>query len=380
MTSPTDQAARLAGAGFLLAAVWVAVSIGFSWQLVPALRIGLQVLGGVGAPMLTVAALLVLLGRRTSVLVVTTSAVAFVSFLFFSLSFSIGLDERDAGGELGLFGNSTWLFGLLTLLGLAALTAQLVLPGIRAAVQRPRVALAVAIGLGAFSAPFAAIALLAPITVALAALAVTVVALARSSRPRAARTPAAPVADPPLLLLRVRILAASSLASTLVVWIGSIGASIAATGTPGATAALGSAMAVGQLAAVPLLLAGTLVVGARVGGDIRTLWIGFGVGAGGLAVVSSLMTLDAGAGSIDLIVALSVFVGAWASACVWVLTARVWLALVTLVGVAVLYAALVGMTGGIALALVSGFLAVGGAGVVARRARTTSPGMLPASP
>jgi hypothetical protein len=219
--------------------------------------------------------------------------------------------------------------------------------------------------------------MLSPVTVAVAALAVTVVALVRPRR--VAPEAAARAVDWPPVLRRVRTLALASLAYTLAVWVGSIGASVAATGTERATSALGSAMAVGQLAVVPLLLAAALVAVTRSPAHSTVLWAGFAVGTAGVAVGSALLYGDTFLAGVTL---LSLAVGVFAAASVWASTdrrataVRVCLAALALVGVALLYAVFAAMTGGISLALVSGFVAVGGVTLVAR---LRSPGTLPAS-
>ncbi|GAB2452284.1 hypothetical protein HD599_002583 [Conyzicola lurida] len=375
-----DRAARLGGGGFLLAVVWLVVSVAVD---APVVRVVAQVLGGVGAPVLTVAAMLLLVvpadgwrrGRRE--LILCTAAFAFAADLLFVLSFGVGMDEADAGRDLGLFGNTTWLYGAATVVALAALVALLVWTPLGGLAVRRWITVAAASAIGLAAAPLIALSMLSPVTVAVAALAVTVVALARPRRVAAAAAEI-PVDWPPVLR-RVRTLALASLAYTLAVWAGSIGASVAATGTERATSALGSAMAVGQLAVVPLLLAAVLVAVTRTPAHPTVLWAGFAVGAAGVAAGSALLSGDAFLAGVALV---SLAVGVVAAAVVWASTdrrataLRVCLAALALVGVALLYAVFAAMTGGISLALVSGGVALGGAKLVTR---LRSPGTLPAS-
>jgi hypothetical protein len=219
--------------------------------------------------------------------------------------------------------------------------------------------------------------MLSPVTVAIATLAVTVVALARPRR--TTREAAVRTVDWPPVLRRVRTLALASLAYTLAVWVGSIGASVAATGTERATSALGSAMAVGQLAVVPLLLAAVVVSVTRSPAHSTVLWSGFAVGTVGVAAGSALLSGDTFPAGVAL---LSLAVGVFAAAVVWASTerrataVRICLAAPALVGVALLYAVFAAMTGGISLALVSAVVALGGATLITR---LRSPETLPAS-
>jgi hypothetical protein len=397
--SPHRGAAAALAATALALTVVALVALMFAPAMPLPVRAVVLGVSGVAAPLLTVVALLLLvtpalrLDRRFEAAVVAAAAVAFVADLLFVLSFSAGMDEADAGTARSLFGSLTWLFALTSAAGFATLTALLLFLVFRRPAGMPRrPAIVASIVAALLAAPFLVWSISSPLTAVLPALAVAIVALV-PPRPRGhpdGTTPAArlPRAAGRLLVPRVRTLALAGLGYTVVVWAGAIGTSIAATGTDGASSALGVAAGAAQLAVVPLLVAGSLVAEAHTSRR-RTLWIGTAVALAGVCATSTAMVVGFdpdGDLFVQRLAVIGVAVGAWATTIAWTVTARlpsaarVAAASVALVGGSVVYLFMVALSAGIPLALVGAFLVLGGARRLLRVAPATSPATLPASP
>jgi hypothetical protein len=394
--SPRSAAATVAATALVFCALSIVITV-FAPDLPTALRIAILVVSGAAAPLLSVVALLLLvspalrLGPRHEAALAAAAAVAFVADLLFVLSFGVGMDEADAGTGLSLFGSLAWLFGLASAAGFAAFTALMLFALLRRTPGMVTWVAAIVAGVVALvAAPFLVWIFASPLTAALPALAVTIAAfydpsLARRLPP----APLRPIADARRLAMRVRTLGLASFVYTVVVWVGAVSASIAAAGTDAAGTALGTASGAAQLAVVPLLLAGTIVVEARSAGDIRPLWIGTATSVGAVVAVGIAM-VAAFTPDGDVFVrglgVLALAVGLWFGTLAWALGAgrstgvRVMLSLAALLGGAVAYLVGAALTAGITLAFVSGFLAFGGTRLVVRRLpTTTTPARLPAS-
>jgi hypothetical protein len=405
MTAPADHtgtttggaAVRVSATALVIAVVAVAALV-FAPAMPQPLRIAVLAASGVVAPLLTVVALLLLitavrpLGRRFETAVVTATAVAFVADLLFVLSLSVSSDEGDVGAPRSAFGSLAWEFALASAAGFATLVGLLLYVLLRGGgVMRRRTAGVVSGLIAVIVAPLLVWVIAAPITTVLPALAVAVVALvrsgARASRPRLGLRPGPHGADSRQLVRRVRTLAAASLGYSAVVWVGAIGASVAATGTEGATSSLGTASGAAQLAVVPLLVAGAIVAASRAPAA-RPVWIGTAASVALVMAVSIAMVVgytpdgDVFMRNLGL---LSLAVGAWSASTVWALTpalspaARTVACGVALLGGAVVYLFGAALSAGITLALASGFLVLGGARRLLRPSPATSPATLPAS-
>jgi len=414
-TSP----ARLAATGLLLAVAW---AISFVFGGVPGeARVALGLAGGVVAPVLATAAAVRLaaprLTRGRGVAVVAVAAVAFGSLAACSLALGAprsSVDGADAAGPPGLVGALTLAAAIASAAAFAAVVALVLVPGLRARGLAVRPAVLVASGLGLLAGPLLAWALLVPLPVAAYCGAVLVAAVRPRVRDRVAgalgvrgrATPAA-LAHPGAVRDRVTLLAGASLAATLIVWASGVAVSLAATGTDHATVGLGVAAALGQLAVLPLLRAASLVVDARGSGladagarspaaaaqaarRIGTALVVLATAGMVLAALAPALGPDAGAAPdpfFPLVGVLSLGVAVAAGAIVWPRAAsrtRPERRAVSAVGtaaavlaIALVYAALVGFTGGVTLALLSAFVAFGGARYVVRDA---GPVRSPATP
>ncbi|MCU1542308.1 MAG: hypothetical protein JWM50_173 [Microbacteriaceae bacterium] len=396
LRSPRSAAATLAATALVFCVLSLLLMFSSSGMWAP-LRTAMLVVSGVAAPLLMMVALLLLvspalrLGRGYETGVAAAASLAIVGDLLLVLSFSVGMEEGDTGNTPSLFGGLTWVFALVSAAGFAAFTALMLFAVLR---RRPGsagwVAAAISGGVAIIAAPFLVWSFASPLTATLPALAVAVAAFYDPSAAR--RLPGArlrTVADARHLARRVRTLALSSFVYTVVVWVGAVSASIAATGTDAAGPLLGTAAAAAQLAVVPLLLAGTIVVEARSAGGTRPLWIGTAASVGAVGVVAVSMVAAYGPDGDAFVRGLGVLalaVGVWLGTLTWALgadrttPARGALAAVAVLGGAATYLLGAALTAGMTLALVSGFLAFGGTRLVFRRpTTTTTPETLPAS-
>jgi len=352
--------------------------------------IAVAAVGGALSPALAVWALALLyrrplgLGRASTAVVVGGSLLAFVALTLGRFSFSVGMEEGDRGEARSVFGGLTAQFFLVALL--AAVVAALpvarrllrggglptglrwILVAVTACAAGPTVLLTM---ITPQTPPLAAAAAL--LLVALAGPRAPVAAPARHARPRA-------------LAKRVRLLALGSLLFGIVVWGGGLAASIIGEGTPVATSAFGYAAATAQLAAVPLVIAGTLLVAARAAG---------GAARGGavvaivvVATASALMVAlydPASDGYVLLAIVIALGAGCWIGAAAWQLGGSrraADRAVVTVAAGAVgalLYLATCSFPGGLGLLAVSGCLLLGGRMLMPGRAGPLSPATLPAS-
>jgi hypothetical protein len=372
---------QLAGASVVLGGVWL-VSLLFAGDAAPVLRVAQVLLGAVAAPALAILVGVRLvapglrLTHRLRRALQAASGVGVVSLALTANSFAVGFDDADAGRPSGLFASLTALFIVASVLGFAAAIALIVVMPIRRRLS-VRAGVATAVLLGLVAAPFVAVTLLAPGAV----IALSLIVFAYALLPRLSRTftlPAAerePVAVEPVRD-RVILLAAVSLAITLIVWTAGFGTSVATSGTDVATSSLGIAAAAGQLAVVPLLWAASMLLGVRRPRTTATARIGVRVASVTVAVSVVAMVVaysPAGDGFLLLVGLLSLGVGFWAASIVWALyaafplPARIATGVVTAVGVALVYALFAALTGGIVLAIASGFLAFGGARLLLRQ-------------
>ena len=392
--------ARLAAIGAFLAVVWsfsfVVGGAGGAGGVPAPLRVALGLAGGAVAPTFAVAAAVQLaaprlrLTRDRGLLVLGTAAVAFCALTLVSLSFSTGMDGADASRLSGLIGTLTVVAVITSVLAFAATVALPLFSVLRSRGLGTRAAGWTAVGVGIGVAPAVVWVLLSPVPVAVFCVAVWIAALLPGGLPRVSRPEdgegRAP-ADVPRLRERVTFFAAVSLAVTLVVWASGIAVSIAATGTPGAAAGLALAAAGGQIAVVPLLWAATLVVSSRAPRAAEASRTGFAGAALLVAAVVIAMTVATrldGDLFVPLVGVLGIAVGLWCGSVAWPLAAgwpawgRAGATAATVVGGTLLYTVLVAFSGGVTLALASGFVAFGGARYLVREARTVV--VIPATP
>lgn len=408
------SSAELAATAVIVAVAWY-ISFVFGAGMPGWARVPLVVVGGMVAPTLASVAAVRLVApalafsRRRTLVVAVALALAFVSIGLVGVSFSVGMNDADAGRPAGLLASLTTAFAAAAVLAAATAIALLLFGllrrdrpaaprqrGVDPAAARPggtvpaaprpsvRRATVVAVGVSILVTPFVLLALLAPLSIVLLCVGVAVFALLpvgpRTGQPR---RPAA-TAVPAGVRDRVTLYAAVSLAVTLVVWTGGVAASIRGTGTDAAGTSLGVAAALGQLAVVPLLWAATLAVAARAAVPARTVRVGF-VAASVLVVLATVVMVVGLSPDGDLylrcVAVVCLGVGVWAGTAGWAVTAgrppasRAMFVAVVVLAAAVLYGMLVALSGGVSLALVSGFLAFGGARLLLR----SSPGTLPAS-
>ncbi|WP_411698188.1 hypothetical protein [Conyzicola sp.] len=377
---------QLAGAAVVLGVAWLA-SLALVGEGPAAVQVAQVLLGAILAPTLAivvgvrlVAAPLALTVRLRRLLQ-ATAIVGVVALALTANSFVVGGDDSEAGRTLGLFASLTTVFLLTSVLGFAAAIALVLFVLIRRRLP-VRASIAIAVPLGAVAAPFVAVTLLGPGAV----IAVSLVVFVYTLLPRLGRAFRLPTTAPASVAVepvrdRVILLAALSLAVTVVVWAVGIAVSVANTGTDAATSGLGVASAAGQLAVVPLLWAVSsllafwlpqVAVAARRGCAVASVIVV-------VAVIAMIATYSsAGDGYVPLVGVLSVGIGVWAACIVWALwaswppPARLAMGGVTAMGATVVYAMVAALSGGIVLALVSGFLAFGGARRLLRARRTAA--------
>ena len=379
----TRTNAQLAGSAVALSALWL-VSLVFVFGTPEPLRVVLTVLGSVVAPALATVVFVrlaagplgVTVRRRRILLAVTVFA--FLALALTANSFSVGFDDADAGRPSGLFASLTAVFAVAGVLAFAASIALVLVAAIGGRLST-RAGVAIAVLAGLIAAPFVALTFLTPAPSLVYALAAFVWAAWPRGLPKSADRPSArPLVAVEGVRDRVILLSAVSLATTLVVWVGGIAVSLANTGTDAATTGLGVASALGQLAVIPLIWAVSLLLGVRLPASTATARLGIAVATATVAAAALAMTIgyspDGGL-FIPLIALLSLGVGFWAASVVWALAAswpspaRTATATVALVATALLYAVVVALSGGVTLALVSGFLAFGGARLLLRQRR-----------
>jgi len=398
---PADRKRRistvaLAGIAVVVSVAWY-ISFVFGVGMPTGLRVGLVVVGGVAAPSLAVFAAVRLaapalgLSHTQARALVALATLAFAAVALVGVSFSVGMDEGDAGRPKSLLGSLTGPFALAAILATAAAVTLPMFTVLRRRRLGVPAATAIAAGVGVVATPLLLVSLLSPASIVGLCVVVFVFALVRSM-PRAPRpagsadASAVAVRPPDLSAVRARVtfFAGIALATSLVVWTTGLGVSIRGTGTDLAGSALGISAALAQLAVVPLLWAATLAVAARLPRSADAARIGFA--AASVVVVVSVAGMVVGfspAGDVYIVTAgvLSVGVALWAGAIVWSLTAawptgaRAGAAVVSVVAAAAVYAVLVALSGGVTLALVSGFVAFGGSRLLLR----SSPATLPAS-
>ena len=398
---PADRKRRistvaLAGIAVVVSVAWY-ISFVFGVGMPTGLRVGLVVVGGVAAPSLAVFAAVRLaapalgLSHTQARALFALATLAFAAVALVGVSFSVGMDEGDAGRPKSLLGSLTGPFALAAILATAAAVTLPMFTVLRRRRLGVPAATAIAAGVGVVATPLLLVSLLSPASIVGLCVVVFVFALVRSM-PRAPRpagsadASAVAVRPPDLSAVRARVtfFAGIALATSLVVWTTGLGVSIRGTGTDLAGSALGISAALAQLAVVPLLWAATLAVAARLPRSADAARIGFA--AASVVVVVSVAGMVVGfspAGDVYIATAgvLSVGVALWAGAIVWSLTAawptgaRAGAAVVSVVAAAAVYAVLVALSGGVTLALVSGFVAFGGSRLLLR----SSPATLPAS-
>lgn len=396
VAAPADSKRRtstvaLAGVAVLVSVAWY-ISFVFGVGMPVGLRLGLVVVGGVAAPSLAVFAAVRLtapalgLSRTQARVLFALATLAFAAVALVGVSFSVGMDEGDAGQPRSLLGSLTGPFALAAILATAAAVSLSMFAALRKRRLGVPAVTAIAVGVGVVATPLLLVSLLSPGSIVILCIAVFVFALVRSI-PRAARpAPATAVAvrapDHSAVRARVTLFAGIALATSMVVWTTGLGVSIRGTGTDVAGSALGISAALAQLAVVPLLWAATLTVAARLPRVAAAARTGFA--AASVVVVVSVAGMVIGfspAGDAYILTAgvLSVGVALWAGAIVWSLAAawpiaaRVGAAGVAVVAAASLYALLVALSGGVMLALVSGFVAFGGSRMLLRSSRATLP-------
>ncbi|MET4583551.1 hypothetical protein ABIE21_003077 [Conyzicola nivalis] len=386
----------LAGIAVVVSVAWY-ISFVFGVGMPTGLRVGLVVVGGVAAPSLAVFAAVRLaapalgLSHTQARALLALAILAFAAVALVGVSFSVGMDEGDAGRPKSLLASLTGPFALVAIIATAAAVTLPMFAVLRRRRLGVPAATAIAVGVGVVATPLLLVSLLSPASIVGLCVVVFVFALVRSM-PRAegpagsADDSAVAVRAPDISAVRARVtlFAGIALATSLVVWTTGFGVSILDTGTDVAGSALGISAALAQLAVVPLLWAATLAVAARLPRSADAARVGFA--AASVVVVVSVAGMVVGfspAGDVYIATAgvLSIGVALWAGAIVWSLTAawptgaRAGAAVVTVVAAAAVYAVLVALSGGVTLALVSGFVAFGGSRLLLR----SSPATLPAS-
>ncbi|WP_229733178.1 hypothetical protein [Conyzicola nivalis] len=372
---------QLAGASVALGLAWL-VSLAIVGEAPVALEIVRVLLGAVLAPVLAivvgvrlVAAPLALTHRVRRALQ-ASATVGVIALALTANSFVVGVDDSEAGRPRGLFASLTSAYILVSVLGFAAAIALVLFLLLRRRLSF-RASVAVAAPLGVVAAPLVAVTLLGPGAV----IGLSLVVFAYAVLPRLSGVFRLPPATPRTVAVeplrdRVILLAAISLAVTLVVWCGGFALSIANTGTDAATTSLGLASAVGQLAVLPLLWAFSLVIGFWQPRVERAALRGSAAANAVVVVVVSAMVAtysSEGDGYVLLLLVLSAGVGFWAGSIAWALwqarrpAERIALSVVAAVAATVTYAMLAALTAGIVLALVSGLLAFGGARFLLRK-------------
>jgi hypothetical protein len=374
--APSDL--QLAGASVALGIAWLA-----SLVLAPASPGAIEVvrvlLGAVLAPVLGIVvgvrlvAVPLALTHRLRRALQASATVGVVALALTANSFVAGADDSEAGRPAGLFASLTTAYIVASVLGVAIGIVLFRLFRRRLAV---RPSIAVAVPLAAIAAPFVAVTLLGPGAV----IALSLVVFVYTLLPRLSGAFALPPAPRPSVPVepvrdRVILLVAVSLAVTLIVWTCGISLSIAASGTDAATTSLGLASAAGQLAAIPLFWAVSLVMVFRRPTVARAARLGSAVSSGIVALVVVAMVAG-GDAYVPLLLVLSAGVGFWAATIVWALwhswrpAARIALSVSAAIAAAIVYAMFAALTGGIVIALASGLLAFGGGRYLLRQPGT----------
>jgi hypothetical protein len=351
-------------------------------------------------PILIVCAILTLLRPVMRATVATRIVVGAISGLGFVLlgialaSWSIGFDAADAGTEQGTFAELflVWAGGAIVLEWVAATLIGYLLG--RQPVNRGARWL-VSASAGVVIAVFAIIGAANPVSQLIVACAMLLLPVLlrrfasstqKEQRERREQTEQAErsewreenVAPSPdrweQARRQARVLAGGSLVCTLAIWGGALLASIRFRGTDAATTVLTGAGGASQLAAIPLIGAGTIILVARYPHAHRLLWGAAAVASALIAVMGCSVAL---AGTPDgillfaLLPLLGLAAGLWTGAAAWVMLARpgragplstriVGTAAIGLSG-AVSYVILAVSTMGISLAVVSTLLLVWGA-------------------
>jgi hypothetical protein len=348
-------------------------------------------------PILIVCAILTLLRPVMRATVATRIVVGAISGLGFVLlgialaSWSIGFDAADAGTEQGTFAELflVWAGGAIVLEWVAATLIGYLLG--RQPVNRGARWL-VSASAGVVIAVFAIIGAANPVSQLIVACAMLLlpVLLRRSAsstqkeqRKQREQTEQSEWSEQTATpsphrweraRRQARVLAGGSLVCTLAIWGGALLASIRFRGTDAATTVLTGAGGASQLAAIPLIGAGTIILVARYPHAHRLLWGAAAVASALIAVMGCSVAL---AGTPDgillfaLLPLLGLAAGLWTGAAAWVMLARpgragplstriVGTAAIGLSG-AVSYVILAVSTMGISLAVVSTLLLVWGA-------------------
>ena len=378
LRSRTDL--QLAGTSVVLSVAWLVslVLVGEAPAPVETVRV---LLGAVLAPLLAIVVFVRLvagplaLSHRQRRLLQATAAVGVIALALTANSFVAGVADSESDRPAGLFVSLAVVYVLSSIAGFAVAIAVVFFVLIRRRLSTLQ-SLAVAAPLAAIAAPFVAVTLLVPGSV----IAASLVALAYTLLPVLSRTFTLPPAESTSVAIepvreRVILFAGVSLAITLAVWAGGIALSVANTGTDVATSSLGYASAAGQLAAIPLLWAVSLLVGLRRPATTATARLGVAVASATVAGAAIAMIVGYSTDGDRFILLAGVIglgVGFWAATVVWALypafstPARLAVGAVVAIGGAMAYAMVVALTGGIVLAIASGFLAFGGSRVLLR--------------
>jgi hypothetical protein len=299
-------------------------------------------------PILIVCAILTLLRPvmratvTTRIVVGVTSGLGFVLLGIALASWSIGFDAADAGTEQGTFAELflVWAGGAIVLEWVAATLIGYLLG--RQPIKRGARWLVSAIA-GLVIAMFAIIGAVNPVSQLVVACAMLLlpVLLRRSAsstqkeqREHTEHSERSAwreenVAPSPHRWERARrqarVLAGGSLMCTLAIWGGALIASIGFRGTEAATTVLTGAGGASQLAAIPLIGAGTVILVARYPHAHRLLW-GAAIVASALIAVMGCSVALAGTPDGTLLFALlpllGLAAGLWTGAAAWVMLAR----------------------------------------------------------
>jgi len=355
------------------------------------LEVAQVLLGAITAPLLAAVALTRILApalgldRRLTIALRIASTTGIVALALTANAWAVGFGDADAGRPVGVFASLTPVFMLAGVAGFAAALGVVFYALVRARLST-RASIALAAALGLVAAPFVAVALL----VLGAVIVVSLVVLVYASLPWLSRTFTTPPAEPAAVDVapvrgRAIMLSGVALALTLAVWASGIGVSIAMTGTDVATTSLGLTLALAQLAVIPLVWASTLVLAAR---RPTTAALGRrGAIVASVAVVATTVAMVAtyspgGSAFFLLAAVLGLGIGFWAGSLVWALypafqtVARLTVSVLAALVVAVVYATVGVLTGGIVVALVSGLLAFGGARSLLESRRPPAGGQL----
>lgn len=357
------------------------------------------------------------LPTRARPVVLTLSTLGFAAASVVALAWSAGFDAADAGVPPGPVAGALAPATVVALVALAlaivwTVTAALhaVVPTMHRALRLGIAALAAVAG-GPLLLVAAALGYLALLPAAITLCAVLVVRDARArpaaqsaSLPKPALSAALASSAPPTGVseayadvppvaavtttdraVRARRWAWASLAMTATTLVGGLIAGLALAGSDGATLAMGLMSAAGHLAAIPLIIAVTLLAvplvrapffrhpGAR-GTWLTVFAAGAGIGGGSIwLAVGALSGDQATAGFAVIAASVSLWLAVLTAARVSLpMSARVVLAALVGIGGGVLYILFaVGTAGGV-LALASGYLAFGGVSALARPRRVAA--------